>query len=158
MEKDEIKIIPLHRKYIDSILEIEEMLFSEPWSRTAFNFILKDERSLFIVALIGEKLVGYAGIYAIIDEANLDNIAVHPDYMGRGIAKAMLLKLVECAKKLGLKTLMLEVRESNALALYLYKSFGFYEVGRRPGYYHKPEEDAILMDLDLTEKDKKKTP
>ena len=85
----------------------------------------------------------------MLDEGNLDNIAVAPAYRRQGVAAALIETLLRRARELSLACVMLEVRQSNAPAIALYESFGFAPVGKRKGYYEKPREDAVLMTLFL---------
>ncbi|MBR6312067.1 MAG: ribosomal protein S18-alanine N-acetyltransferase, partial [Oscillospiraceae bacterium] len=90
-----------------------------------------------------EKLVGYCSMRSVLDEGYINNVAVLPAYIRRGIARALLTELEKSAE--GLAFLTLEVRESNSAAQALYVSLGYLPVGRRPRYYERPVEDALLM-------------
>jgi len=94
-------------------------------------------------------LAAYIILTHILDEGQIINIAVHPDYRRMGIANALIEKILEYSRGNGIKLLMLEVRESNAAAIKLYEKFEFREVGRRKRYYKNPIEDAILMDMEV---------
>ena len=93
----------------------------------------------------GERLLGFAGIWVIIDEAHVTNIAVNRAYRGRGLGGLLLLNLIEVARGLNTAVLTLEVRASNLSARKLYEKYGFAEVGLRRGYYNDNREDAVLM-------------
>ena len=93
----------------------------------------------------GDHLVGYVGSQSSIDESDIMNIAVHPDWRRRGIAEKLIDYLVQELKKRGSHALMLEVRVSNDPAIALYEKLGFQQVGRRKNYYRNPKEDALIL-------------
>ena len=134
---------------IASLMEVEKSSFSVPWSEKSFKDELQNDAAVYFVALHGEKVIGYIGMWDVSGEGDITNIAVHPEYRGRGIGK-QLLKSVFCeAGKRGLCTLTLEVRESNAIARQLYTSCGFSAVGMRKNYYSDNRENAVIMTADL---------
>ncbi|MDR2610639.1 MAG: ribosomal protein S18-alanine N-acetyltransferase [Clostridiales Family XIII bacterium] len=90
-------------------------------------------------------LVGYAGLWVVLDEGHITNVAVDPDYRRQGIAAMLLLKLLEAAREKGAKRFTLEVKRSNAAAIALYERFGFRAAGSRKGYYEEDGEDAVIM-------------
>ena len=131
---------------VSGIALIELECFSTPWSRTAIAESMSHEPWHFLVAKIGGEVVGYVGVYVILDEGQISNIAVLPSFRGRGIGKMLLDALFELCLKLGCQKITLELRKSNTSALGLYKKCGFEIVGSRPRFYSNPTEDAILMD------------
>ncbi|MHB8170576.1 MAG: ribosomal protein S18-alanine N-acetyltransferase [Thermincolia bacterium] len=142
----DIRYTSLGWEHLDEILTIEAVSFSTPWSRQSFIHELSDNvLASYVVALDGDKVAGYAGMWIIIDEAHLTNVAVHPDYRGRGIGVGLLEELLNRAVKLGADRMTLEVRESNQAARHLYTRMGFRPMGLRKGYYSDTKEDAILM-------------
>ena len=105
----------------------------------------------YVVARAGERVVGFAGIWLMVDEAHITTFGVHPDWRRQGIGRQLLLNLVDLGDALRARRLTLEVRVSNDAAQALYRSFGFDVVGRRPHYYTDDGEDALVMttpDLD----------
>ena len=100
---------------------------------------------LDLVALDGDRVAGYVGSQTVMDESDMMNVAVHPDYRKQGIATALIVGLVEELRKKGSHCLTLEVRASNENAISLYKKLDFQEVGRRKNYYRNPREDALIM-------------
>ena len=131
---------------VSGIALIELECFSTPWSRAAIAESMNHEPWHFLVAKIGSEIVGYVGVYVILDEGQISNIAVLPSFRGRGIGKMLLDALFELCSKLGCQKITLELRKSNTSALGLYKKCGFEIVGSRPRFYSNPTEDAILMD------------
>lgn len=129
----------------DCVAAIEEASFSVPWSRTAFWEEASNEQAYFLLALSEEEIIGYAGVWLILDEAQLTNIAVDPRHRDNGVGRCLLAELIHRVKAKGAERMTLEVRPSNAAALALYSSLGFQDYGRRPGYYLDNGEDAIIM-------------
>jgi ribosomal-protein-alanine N-acetyltransferase len=94
---------------------------------------------------LGETVVGYGGMWFIIDEAHVTNIAVHPDYRQRKIGEMIVQEMIKTAKENGINGMTLEVRVSNTAAINLYKKLGFVDYGIRKGYYADTGEDALIM-------------
>jgi len=130
---------------IDQITEIEKKCFSLPWSRVSFEGELINEHAYYECAEENENIVGYMGMWKILDECHITNVAVVPEYRNRGIASMLINKMIGVCKCSEIKNMTLEVRESNLTAINLYKKFGFFSVGKRPKYYQLPLEDAIIM-------------
>jgi ribosomal-protein-alanine N-acetyltransferase len=142
----EVIIRPMTEDDIDEVMEIEKLSFATPWSREAFvGEVTKNSCARYIVAEVDKKVVGYAGFWVVLDEGHITNIAVHPEYRGKGIGSRLMEGLIDLAKKNGITSMTLEVRESNLVAQNLYKKFGFKVLGRREGYYQDNNEDAIVM-------------
>lgn len=131
---------------IEQVMEIERKTFSTPWSKESFKMeITKNILAKYIVAEIDKKIVGYGGIWIIIDEGHITNIAVDKNYRGKGIGKLLIEGLIDVCREKNAKAITLEVRQSNEIAKSLYKQYGFKEAGVRPGYYSDNHEDAIIM-------------
>lgn len=131
---------------IDQILKIEELSFATPWTRQSFENELKLNQ--FAVYLVLEKdgeIVGYCGMWLIVDEAHITNIAVLPEFRGQKLGEAILRMIMEVAKKRGAKSMTLEVRVSNTVAQSLYRKLGFMNGGIRKNYYTDNYEDALVM-------------
>lgn len=130
---------------IDRIAELEEICFSDPWTRESVRQEIEENPlALYIVAEAEEKVVGYAGIWWIVDEGHITNVAVDPQYRGKHIGEAIIATMLDVARKEGIDRFTLEVRVSNEPAKNLYRKFGFVEAGVRPKYY-KDNEDALIM-------------
>lgn len=143
-----IQIIPMTKERLPAVAALEQVCFpADPWSEELFRAALDNPNTSILLAE-GEDgaLLGYAVLSVILDEGNLDNIAVAPEARRRGVADALLDVLTGFGRE-HLSTLMLEVRASNVAAIALYKKHGFAAVGRRKNYYEAPREDAILMTL-----------
>lgn len=143
---DSVIVRKMTLKDIDAVLVIEESSFSVPWTRGSFEKeIKKNLLSKYYVAVVEEQVVAYGGMWLIIDEAHVTNIAVHPDFRGRKIGKALVTFMIKEAIALRIGKMTLEVRKSNIVAQNLYKALGFMPCGIRPGYYHDNGEDALIM-------------
>ncbi|MGB9803150.1 ribosomal protein S18-alanine N-acetyltransferase [Desulfofundulus sp.] len=142
----ELTFAEMSSRHLDEVLAIEQASFPTPWSRYAFTYeLMHNEFAVYIVVLAGEKVVGYAGMWLVLDEAHVTNVAVHPDYRRRRIGRKLMQELMRRAVMLGARRMTLEVRTSNHVARRLYTSLGFVERGRRRGYYTDTNEDAVIM-------------
>lgn len=136
------------REDIESISQIEQICFSDPWSKAAFEEVaFSPFRHCFLVE-DGGQVCAYSCLFVLFEDAEVQNIAVSPAARGKGYAKALLREMHEKAKALGAKRCLLEVREGNAPALALYESFGYTRYGLR-GKYYADGENAVLMQKDL---------
>ena len=144
------RIIPMTDIHLSQIAALEKVCFpADPWSGELFRAALESPHAVLLAAE-GEngEVLGYAVLSAVLDEGNLDNIAVAPCVRRQGVADALLSALMDFGRE-RLSVLMLEVRASNLPAIALYEKHGFVPVGRRKNYYDAPKEDAILMTLEL---------
>lgn len=140
----------MKKMHLEGVLEIERSSFPTPWSREAYaHEIAGNDFACYLVALFDGKVVGYCGMWIILDEAHVTTIAVHPVYRGRGLGNSLLHRMIFEAKRRGCLKMTLEVRPSNHTALKLYAKTGFISHGKRPGYYTDTGEDAIIMWMDL---------
>ena len=146
--KDKDKWIIRQAKGEDArqIAEVEKACFSTPWSYESLKHdITENQRALYMTAEAGGKICGYAGLWKIIDEGHITNVAVSPDYRRKHIARSLLEALFASAAKQGIERFTLEVRAGNEAAKKLYGGFGFLEAGLRKGYYEDNGEDALIM-------------
>jgi len=142
----DVNIRKMEKEDIKAILEIEKESFSTPWSKESFELeITKNLLARYIVAEIDDKVVGYGGIWLILDEGHITNIAVKSEYRAMGIGKALVEGLIYICSTNGITNMTLEARVSNVVAISLYKKYGFIESGIRPNYYLDDNEDAIIM-------------
>ena len=131
---------------LPQLQQIEQRSFSVPWTEAMLRLQLDPNSHVFLTAETADGLVaGYVGMMYILDEGYISNVAVAPEHRRRGVADMLLDALAERARALRLRFLTLEVRASNGPAIALYEKHGFSQVGRRPNYYEKPREDALLM-------------
>lgn len=135
---------------IQAVQDVEVESFTLPWSAKAFyNELVHNHFSHYIVAEYHGKIVGYGGMWVIMDEAHITNIAILHKYRGHKWGERLLLELIHQALDLGARRMTLEVRVSNTVALSLYKKLGFYSEGVRKGYYSDNQEDALVMWADI---------
>ena len=131
--------------HVAQIAELEKICFSDPWSEKSIASELDNKLAFWLVAAEGDTVAGYIGSQTVIDETDMMNVAVHPDFRRQGIAEALVNTLVENLQKMGSRCLTLEVRASNVPAIALYEKLGFVEIGRRKNYYRNPREDALIL-------------
>ena len=127
------------------LAEIERECFAHPLEETQIRSLLTGGSTLFLAAREGGLLTGSVWVQTVLDEGYIGNVAVRPAFRRRGLADALLNALHGLGRERGLSFLTLEVRAGNAPAIALYEKNGYTRVGRRPGYYDHPKEDAILM-------------
>lgn len=135
----------MNKSHIDGIMEIEKDSFAIPWSRAAVEKELSNNLAIYAVVKENDKVVGYGGMWHVVNEGHITNIAVHKDYRRKGIGNIIVNKLIEIAEEKEMIGLTLEVRKSNTSALELYKKNGFKLEGIRPEYYEDNKEDAYIM-------------
>ena len=133
-------------KDILAIEELEKQCFATPWSYESLKYdVVENNRALYLVAEIEGEIVGYVGIWKIVDEGHITNVAVSPAHRRKHIASALLETLFRVTERAGVVQHTLEVRAGNEGAIKLYEGFGFKEAGLRKGYYEDNGEDAIIM-------------
>ena len=131
---------------IDQVMEVEHNSFTLPWSRESFyNEIIKNQFAVYLVLEDEGRVIGYCGVWLVVDEAHITNIALLPEYRGRKLGEALLKKIIEVAIERGAKTMTLEVRMSNMIAQSLYRKLGFEGGAIRKRYYTDNQEDALVM-------------
>lgn len=149
MEENKIVIRKMMPEDLPVVDVLERECFSLPWSIDCFESALENPNQVFIVLLEDEKIVGYAGMWCVVDEGQIMNIAVTKTSRRKGYGAKLLESLIDEGKERGMTVFSLEVRVGNFPARSLYESFGFKQVGLRKGYYDEPKEDALLMDLSV---------
>ena len=131
--------------HIGQVLNIEEDCFAIPWTKGDFMREAANERAIYFVAAIKGDIVGYGGMWHIVNEGHITNVAVDQRFRRLGIGRSILQALIDEAKRLKMIGMTLEVRMSNTPAQKLYTSFGFKPEGFRKNYYYDTKEDAIIM-------------
>lgn len=140
-----IVIKEMSEKDCRSVWELQKKCFSRPWSLESIREMFTTAGYLSLTASDNGSIVGYIGMKAVLDEADISNVAVHPDWRQCGIGRTLLAALLEEASKRGVQRIFLEVRVSNEAARILYEQAGFHTVDLRKNYYEKPKEDAYIM-------------
>ena len=145
-DKAKIRVRIAKSSDLDDIYDLDVQTFAMPWSKEALSYdILENDNAFVIVAEYEGEFAGYADIWTVLDEADLNSIAVRVDFRRKGIGDAIMLAMTEMLPANGVATINLEVRVSNMPAIKLYKKYGFNECGVRPGYYLDNGEDALIM-------------
>lgn len=144
---ENFKIEKLSSSHLDDIMEIEKSCYgAHHWSRSSFASEINNPCASYLVAVNDDnKAVGYMGVWRIFDEAHVTNLAVHPNYQGKGLAHFLILSSLDVCYEDKIKYMTLEVRKSNERARFVYESFGFKSLGVRKKYYQDNGEDAIIM-------------
>jgi ribosomal-protein-alanine N-acetyltransferase len=141
-----LRIEEMTMEDVSRVMEIERVSFSTPWPRDSYRHELRENRvACYLVARRGGEIVGYAGMWVILEEAHVTTIAVDPSCRRRHVGERLLVALIEQARRRGARWLTLEVRKSNLIAQALYKKYGFREVHVRKRYYTDNGEDALIM-------------
>lgn len=158
MNNPTIEIRPLVETDVDALYEIETLCFAKPWSKESILHDIKENVcARYIVITVDGVLAAYAGMWLIIDEAHVTNIAVHPSYRGGGYGEMVLRALMTLAKDTCMGLMTLEVRRTNLVAQALYHKVGFLDVGYRKRYYEDNGEDALVMYIQLHQKENDET-
>lgn len=139
-------ILPMHVDDLPAVHVIERQSFTTPWPPHAYRAELEtNDLARYMCAWVGGRIVGYAGMWVMVDEAHITTFAVDPAWRRRGVAERILVALLDMAVERGARDATLEVRVSNVAARRLYEKFGFRPVGIRPRYYSDDFEDALVM-------------
>ena len=142
----DIRIEPLTLEYLDGVVAVEEACFPIPWTREDFlREITTNQMAIYRVALVDGQVAGFAGMWHIINEGHVTNIAVREEYRGHKLGERLLLSLFDAARGKEMIGITLEVRMGNAPAQALYAKHGFKAEGIRKKYYAETGEDAIIM-------------
>ena len=140
-----MEIVKMTVDHVPQIAQLEKVCFSDPWSENSVASELYNPLSLWLVAVEDQIVLGYVGSQSVLDEADVMNVAVHPDFRRRHIGQVLIERLIEMLREQAVHSLALEVRVSNESAIALYQKLGFVQVGRRPNYYRNPKEDALIL-------------
>ena len=140
-----MEILRMNHSHVAQVAQLEAFCFHDPWSERSIAGELENPLSAWLVCADGDAVLGYVGSQTVMGETDMMNVAVHPDARRQGIARRLILALVEDLKNQGSHCLTLEVRASNQNAISLYQKLGFLQIGRRPNYYRNPKEDALIL-------------
>jgi ribosomal-protein-alanine N-acetyltransferase len=131
---------------IPAVHEIERLSFTTPWPAYAFEQELTANRlARYVVARAGSTVVGFGGVWLMVDEAHITTIGVHPEWRRQGVGRRLLVALIALAEELRASRVTLEVRAGNLGAQALYAELGFVVAGHRTNYYTDDGEDALVM-------------
>jgi ribosomal-protein-alanine N-acetyltransferase len=140
-----MKIIAMNESHVPQIAALEKLCFSDAWSENSIRSELTNQLSLWLVAVDGDRVAGYIGSQTVLGWADMMNLCVSPDYRRQGLGEQLTAELERQLRENRVECLTLEVRVSNAPAIALYEKLGFVQVGKRPRYYEKPREDALIL-------------
>lgn len=143
-----IRTEQMQRGDIPRIMEIEKQCFSTPWHESAYLTELVNRSAYYVVGRVDDNIVGYSGMWIIMDEAHITTIGVDPAYRGKKIGEQILIAMLEEAQRREACRATLEVRYSNEVAQRLYRKYRFTPAAIRRGYYSDNNEDAIVMWVD----------
>ena len=144
-----MEIVLMDQSHVDQIAQLEKECFSDPWSVQSITYELTNPLSLWLVAVSDGVVVGYIGSQSVLGEADMMNLAVSNTARRQGLGDRLVNELILRLRQQGIYKLTLEVRVSNEPAISLYQKLGFQMLGRRPRYYHHPQEDAFIMGKEL---------
>ncbi|RKQ28325.1 ribosomal protein S18-alanine N-acetyltransferase [Oceanobacillus halophilus] len=146
----EIVIRDMELKDVNQVMEVEKASFTTPWTTDVFyQEIVDNAHAHYYVLEVNEKIVGYVGMWIVIDDAQITNIAIMPDYRGCKLGEKLFGFVMQMLTNIGVKRLSLEVRVSNIVAQKLYRKFGLVPGGIRKNYYTDSGEDAMVMWVNL---------
>lgn len=140
-----MQIRRMQEEDLAQVCELENAIFSEPWSEKSFADSMKKPENCYLVVEEAGEILGYCGLWGVAGEGQICNVAVRPTVRNQGIAKAMLAELIREGDAAGLTAYTLEVRVSNLPAIRVYHGLGFEDAGVRKNFYTKPQEDALIM-------------
>ena len=148
--KPNLSLRPMREDDLDAIMQIEPTIYSHPWTRGNFSDSLNSGYSAWVLES-DDKMIGYALMMRVLDEAHLLNLSIVKTQQKQGLGRYLLEHMIEKAKQFQATNMFLEVRPSNVSAITLYENMGFCEMALRRGYYPAKEgrEDAVLMGLAL---------
>lgn len=149
----DIVIVPMTESDVPQIVMLEQRCFSDPWSEASISSELRNVLSLWLVARSGETVAGYVGSQSVPPESDVMNLAVAPEFRRQGLGRRLMTAMTDALRARDIEALTLEVRVSNEPARALYQALGFVQVGRRPRYYVRPVEDALILRKELRDAD-----
>lgn len=136
---------PMQEQDLPQVAAIEKQCFTMPWSEKSFLDACKTPENIYLVCENEEGIAGYCGMWTVLGEGNITNVAVAEPYRQQSVGTALLQELERRGREKAVTVFFLEVRESNFAARKLYGKLGFRDIGRRKRFYERPEEDAIVM-------------
>jgi ribosomal-protein-alanine N-acetyltransferase len=142
---DGVSIRVMRLADVPRVMEIELQCFTMPWSEATFRGLLRRSDADLYVAEFEQAVVGYSVFWSVLDQGELGNVSVAPEWRRRGIGEELVKTVLVAAGQRGVREVFLEVRVSNTAAQHLYERHGFTQVGRRRNYYLEPVEDALVM-------------
>lgn len=142
---NEYIIRQMEKKDIEQVERIEKEIFSIPWSAHSFEDAAMTKENIYLVCECNGVIAGYCGLWTVLGEGNITNMAVDKEYRKNGIGEALMKEMEKRGRQKDVDIFFLEVRQSNAAARRLYDKMGYKEIGTRKRFYERPVEDAIVM-------------
>ncbi len=145
-----LRLRPMREADVDAVMEVETSAYDYPWTAGIFQDCLRVGYCSW-VCVLDEKIIGHGVMSVVAGECHILNVCLHPDWQNRGLGRRLVRRLLNIARQRQADTAFLEVRESNRVALALYRSMGFNEIGVRRGYYPAPNgrENAQVLAVSL---------
>ena len=143
----DIKIVPFNYETVEDVYNVELSAFSHPWAKESFLEELVNPLAKYFVLKADDEVIGYVGLWHIVDEGHITNVAIKKEYQGQGYSNYLIQEIIKYKEENILSFLTLEVRESNKVAIKLYEKYGFKKVGERKKYYEN-NETAYLYSLE----------
>jgi len=145
IDKSELKFVEVTSENIDEVYTIEESSFKIPWTKKSLLDGAMRKDTIYLTAVYSDKPIAYIGVWLIVDDAEITNVATLKEFQGRGVATVLMEEVLKRCKERKVERFTLEVRPSNLPAITLYKKFGMEENGRRKHYYADNNEDALIF-------------
>jgi [ribosomal protein S18]-alanine N-acetyltransferase len=135
---------------VEAVYKIELATFPTPWTLDSFYYEMNENQfSHYLIAEENGEIIGFCGMWLVIDAAQITNVAVVEEARGRGIGEALMREAIRVAQEASMDVMSLEVRVTNVVAQNLYRKLGFQDGGIRKGYYTDNLEDALVMWVNL---------
>lgn len=147
--ENEFRLVRMTREHVPQVHALECLAFTSPWDISAYFEELRNPTAYYIVVLAQDRVVGFGGMWVVLDEAHVVTIAVQPEYRRHGLGRRLMHALIAEAHRRGADFVTLEVRASNTPAQNLYRSLGFVTIGTRRRYYPDNGEDAQVMQVEI---------
>jgi len=144
MENFYVRQMEIHD--IFNVVKVEVATYNTPWPQDIFfRELVENTHAHYFVATLDDDVIGYGGMWLVVDDAQITNIAIHPSYRGHKYGEKLFKQMIDYGVHHGMKRLSLEVRESNTVAQSMYEKFGLVRAGIRKNYYTDDGEDAVVM-------------
>ena len=138
-------IRPMEVSDTEQVEMIEKQIFSIPWSQKSFEDACQSNDNIYLVCEMNGQIAGYCGLWTVLGEGNITNMAVSGGFRRLGIAETLMKEMEKRGMSKNVVTYFLEVRKSNEAAVNLYKKMGYVQIGVRKNFYEKPVEDALVL-------------
>lgn len=146
----ELMIRPMKSHDVEAVFQVEKASYSTPWTKDIFlREVTENDHAHYFVILLDERIIGYVGLWIVLDDAQITNIAILPEFRGKKLGEKLFRYTMQKLIAMDVSRLSLEVRKSNIAAQKLYRKFGLVPGGIRKNYYVDNQEDAIVMWVNL---------